>query len=343
MERKLASIQRISKIEPIENADAIEKVSVLGWHCVARKGEFKEGDLCVYCEIDSLLPEGNPDFEFLRTSSYIDKNNQKGFRIRTVKLRGQVSQGICFPLSILTNIAEWGKDELQEGLDTAHILGITKYEPPIPVNMGGLTKGAFPSYIPKTDETRIQSVPDVLIRNKGVECYITEKLDGCSLTAWKEDGELNIASRGIWLKETEENIYWIVANKLDLKGKLPEGLVIQGELIGEGIQGNHYGLKGHDIRWFNVYSLKDNRYLDYLEDVSVIGTIDLKFVPDLAIIKLGDMDIDELVEFSKGVSQLTNINREGIVIRSIAEKTDVELGRLSFKVVNPDYLLKYTE
>jgi RNA ligase (TIGR02306 family) len=336
MERKLASIQRIKKVEPIENADAIEKVSVLGWHCVARKGEFKEGDLCVYCEIDSLLPEGKPDFEFLRASSFIDKNDQRGFRIRTVKLRGQVSQGICFPLSIL-------KTPVKEGDDTTSLLGITKYEPPIPVNMRGITKGRFPPYIPKTDETRIQSVPDVLTRNKGVECYVTEKLDGCSMTAWKEDGELNIASRGLWLKETEENIYWIVANKLGLKYKFLEGIVIQGELIGEGIQGNRYGLKGHDIRWFNVYSLAENKYADYSQAESIIGKMGLSFVPVLTIIQLGYMDIDALVDFSKYKSTLAQVNQEGIVIRSIVEKTDVELGRLSFKVVNPDYLLKYTE
>ena len=80
--RNLASIQKISKLEPIPNADTIEKATVLGWELVVKKGEFKEGDLCVYCEIDSVLPE-RPEFEFLRT---------KKFRIKTIKFKGQISQ-----------------------------------------------------------------------------------------------------------------------------------------------------------------------------------------------------------------------------------------------------------
>src|SRR4051812_39405747 len=105
--RTLASIQTINAVEPILNADAIEKIRVLGWWVVAKKGEHKLGDKVVYCEIDSLLPE-RPEFEFLRASSFkpaqVDETGSvvipAGFRIKTIKLRGQVSQGICFPLSI---------------------------------------------------------------------------------------------------------------------------------------------------------------------------------------------------------------------------------------------------
>src|SRR3954469_22798694 len=105
--RTLASIQTVNAAEPIPNADAIERIRVLGWWVVVKKGEFKPGDKLVYCEIDSLLPE-RPEFEFLRLSSFkpaqLDDAGETilpaGFRIKTVKLRGQVSQGICFPLSI---------------------------------------------------------------------------------------------------------------------------------------------------------------------------------------------------------------------------------------------------
>src|SRR5579863_8664556 len=117
MERKLASIQRVLDVQPILNADAIEVLTILGWKVVANKGEHKVGDLVVYCEVDSILPE-KPEFEFLR------KNH---FRIKTIKLRGQVSQGIVFPLSILpianNEIVAW-----YEGLDVTERLGITKYE-----------------------------------------------------------------------------------------------------------------------------------------------------------------------------------------------------------------------
>jgi RNA ligase (TIGR02306 family) len=91
--RKLASIQKVVKVEPIENADSIEKLTVLGWSVVAKIGEFKEGDYCVFCEIDSILPD-KPEFEFLRS---------KRFRIKTCRMRNTLSQGIVFPLSILKN------------------------------------------------------------------------------------------------------------------------------------------------------------------------------------------------------------------------------------------------
>ncbi|HIE27970.1 TPA: hypothetical protein EYP66_11855 [Candidatus Poribacteria bacterium] len=164
MDRALAHIERIRSIEPIEGADRIEKSTILGWEVVIRKEEFKVGDLVVYIEIDSILPE-REEFEFLR---------DRKFRIKTVRLRGQVSQGIAFPLSILPDGIQ-----IEEGLDVTEALNIHKYEPPIPAQLSGVVKGAFPSFIPKTDETRIQSVPDVLVRHKGKVFFISEKLDGC--------------------------------------------------------------------------------------------------------------------------------------------------------------------
>lgn len=139
--RKLASIQRIKALEPIEGADAIERATVLGWQLVVKKDEFRVGELCIYCEIDSILPE-KPEFEFLKS---------RGMRIRTIRLRGQISQGICFPLSFLP-----AETLIEEDSDVTEILGVTKYEPPIPASLAGVMKGAFPSFIPKTDETRVQ-------------------------------------------------------------------------------------------------------------------------------------------------------------------------------------------
>src|ERR1700744_3519324 len=123
--RKLASIQMIRSLEPIEGADAIEKATVLGWQLVVKKGEFRVGDLCIYCEIDSVMPD-RPEFEFLRP---------RGMRIKTIRLRGQVSQGICLPVSILP-----AGTVLEENIDCTDILEITKYEPPIPACLGGVAK-----------------------------------------------------------------------------------------------------------------------------------------------------------------------------------------------------------
>ena len=180
MTRTLASIETISELNPISGADKIEVARIKGWNVVVRKGEFNVGDKVVYCEVDSVLPE-RPEFEFLK---------DKHYRIRTAKLRGQVSQGICFPLTVLNN-GDWqlsdslpfvpfGFDELEPGFDVTKILGITKYEKPIPVQLRGRMRGPISRLaVPKTDETRVQNIPDVLERHKGVVFYVTEKLDGC--------------------------------------------------------------------------------------------------------------------------------------------------------------------
>src|SRR5436190_15098726 len=154
--RKLASTQTVNAAEPIPNADAIERIRVLGWWVVVKKGEFRPGDKVVYCEIDCLLPE-RPEFEFLRPSSFKPARTDPdtgtalpaGFRIKTIKLRGQVSQGICFPLSILPP-----GTPTDEGADVTDALGVRKWEPPAPAGMGGRVKGGFPGFLPKTDETR---------------------------------------------------------------------------------------------------------------------------------------------------------------------------------------------
>jgi RNA ligase (TIGR02306 family) len=335
MERKLASIQRILSVEPIENADAIERVTVLGWHCVAKKGEFQKGDYCVYCEVDSVLPD-KPEFEFLK---------DRGFRIKTIRLRGQISQGICFPINIITSNPNWLQPSGDfEGCDVTEALGITKWEAKLPIHMSGIAKGSFPSYIPKTDETRIQSVPDVLIRHKGTECYYTEKVDGCSVTVWIQDGNFEVASRNIWMKETSDNVFWRTIRNIDLESKLRgfvngRNIALQGELLGEGIQGNKYKLRGNVILWFNCFDIDKYKYLDLVDATYSMG---LQIVPSLGNLTLNHA-VDELVELAKGKSKLADIHREGIVIRPCTEKTDYELGRLSFKVINPDFLLKYNE
>src|SRR5580693_4743422 len=217
--RKLASIQTIAHTEPIPNADAIEKAQVLGWWVVVKKGEHRPGDKVVYCEIDSLLPE-RPEFEFLRASSFKparpDSTLPPGFRIKTVRLRGQVSQGICFPLSILPPGAP-----TDEGADVTELLDVQKWEPPLPVNMKGRVKGGFPGFLPKTDETRVQVLEPVLLRHQGKTFYVTEKLDGTSFTAFLRQGEFGICSRNLWMDEADEsNILVRVSKRLRLEEKL---------------------------------------------------------------------------------------------------------------------------
>src|SRR5262245_31445071 len=168
--RKLASIQPVNATEPIPNADAIEKIRVLGWWAGVKKGELKPGDRVVYCEIDSLLPE-RAEFEFLRPNCFKPAQTDAtgtvtqaaGFRIKTIKLRGQVSQGICFPLSVLPEGTATDEDA-----DVTESLAIRKWEPPQTVGMGGRVKGSFPGFLPKTDETRVQVLEKTLKKHSGV-------------------------------------------------------------------------------------------------------------------------------------------------------------------------------
>lgn len=178
--RKLASVRIVAQTCPIDGADLIEAAVVDGWKCVVKRGEFKPGDPVIYCEIDSFLPIRD-EFEFLRKSSFKTMGDQEGFRLKTVKLRGQISQGLLLPVSILNRDAVPGEDVSEE-------LGIQKYEPPIPACLTGEVIGPFPVSIQKTDEERVQNLAQDFASYSGQLFYVTEKLDGTSLTAFYDSG-----------------------------------------------------------------------------------------------------------------------------------------------------------
>jgi RNA ligase (TIGR02306 family) len=327
--RKLASIQRIKELRPVDGADAIEMARVLGWQLVVKKGEYKVGDLCVFCEIDSIMPD-KPEFEFLRP---------RKMRIKTIKLRGQISQGICFPLSYLPEATE-----IEEGMDVTEILGVTKFEPPIPFCLEGKMKGRFPSFIPKTDETRIQVLLEVLEPLKGEKCYITEKIDGTSVTYFIKDGEFGVCSRNLELHEDTENSFWKIAREQDIENKLrmlKGNYGLQGEVAGENIQSNPLKLRGQMVFFFSIFDIDEYKYFDFEHFKQTIDLLGLQSVPIVIEEYLLNPDIDHLVELSVGKSLINkDVWREGIVVRSHFEK---KMGneRFSFKVINPNFLLKY--
>lgn len=347
MERKLASIQKILKIEPIENADAIEKATVLGWSLVVKKGEFKVNDLCCYIEIDSMLPVADWN-EFLHSKAKEDK-----IRIKTIRLRGQISQGLALPINILPDFlsTEAQKNEgswrITEGLDVTELLEIEKYEPTIPAELQGEIKGLFPSFLVKTDETRIQAEPQVLERCKGKEFYITEKIDGSSMTVYLNNGEFGVCSRNIDLKESDSNAFWRVATGFKLKTTLEQldyNVAIQGELYGKGVQGNKYKLEDLQFRVFSIFDIDKYRFLDLAEFIHTSAILNLDTVPILKTKYILDDTVDSLVELATDTSQLnTKAQREGIVLRPVVEERDEDLGRLSFKVINPEFLIKHGE
>jgi RNA ligase (TIGR02306 family) len=341
--RKLASIQEITALSPIDGADAIEVARILGWNVVVKKGDFKVGDLCVYCEIDSILPV-RPEFEFLRKH-----HTDTAFRLRTIKLRGQVSQGLALPLSVLPDdFSLIGTKESLVDHEVTDILGIIKYEPYIPACLAGKIKGNFPSWIPKTDETRVQNLQGVLDANKGTEVYETEKLDGSSMTVYlrriNEGGDFGVCSRNLDLEETEGNSFWRAARMFKIEEALRgygRNLALQGELIGPGIQGNKYKLKEIEYRVFNVFDIDTEQYLSFRELAAVVKDLGLQMVPVIDVFKLNH-SIDELVKKAIGFSTLNpTTRREGSVYRTTIETNVHRLGRFSFKGINPEFLLKY--
>lgn len=337
--RKLASIQKIKSLDPIEGADAIEKATVLGWQLVVKKSEFKVGDLCVYCEIDSLFPD-KPEFEFLRP---------RKMRVKTIRLRGQISQGICFPLSFLPS----GFD-IVEDADCTEALGIVKYEPPVPAHLSGIAKGKFPSFIPKTDETRVQVMQRLLDKYKGETCYLTEKLDGSSATFYLYQNEFGVCSRNLDLLEDGENTFWKVARALNIETKLRSlngNFALQGELVGEHIQDNKLKLRGHTVYFFNVFDIDRFEYFPYARFIKTIGDLNLQTVPILSTDYSLSNDIDSIIQMATRKSAVNpDVWAEGIVIRPLMEKIDLILstenfnnGRVTLKAINPEFLLKYGE
>ena len=205
--RKLASIRQIAEIKPHTNADALELAIVDGWQCVVKKGEVRPGDFVVYFEVDSVLPI-NPLFEFLRKSCYVKKDwlpAGEGFRLKTIKLRGEISQGLVLPLETVFPTAT-GLPVL--GQDVTEILGVVKWDPPMPAQLQGLARGVFPSFIQKTDQERIQNVwEEVKEKYDDVTFEVTIKLDGSSCTYYHNEGDVGVCSRNLNLNlEGNDNL-----------------------------------------------------------------------------------------------------------------------------------------
>lgn len=327
--RKLATVDTIRSINPIEGADAIEVATVRGWQVVVKKNEFQIGDLCIYCEVDSNLPLDNPHFAFLQSRA----NGRDRFRVRTIKLRGQISQGIVFPVSILPS-------PVNVGGDVTEMLNIEKYEPPVSAQLSGQIKGVFPSFIPKTDEERIQNLVDMIENFRGQDFYITEKLDGTSATFFF-NGEFGACSRNFELRETEDNTHWMVARKLNIEDVLRrEGnFAIQGEIVGPGIQKNRLNLKDHELRVFRVFNIDEQRALDFKDTVDFCNRNGLTMVPVKDVRPVDGMKISDFIDYSTAKSSINpSAMVEGFVFRTTTHNP-----YFSFKVINPQYLLKHGE
>lgn len=359
MSRKLAHIEKIEWIKPIEGKDRIVLAGVLGWTVIVQKADYQVGQTCVFCEIDSVFPE-KPEYEFLRS---------KKFRIKTMRMAGVLSQGICFPLSVLP------AGNYQIGDDVTELMGITQYEATMdkePVEKATSKKKYpkflmrwawfrklvmskqeakdFPDFISKTDETRIQNVPFYL----DLDCdYVaTEKVDGQSGTFCLKRNrkglfksivyyEFMVCSRNMRIYEKNDSSYWKVVEKYDLKKVLyqligdREWVAIQGECVAPNVQKNKYKVTEADLYIFNLI-FPEGR-VGSLEAKEIVEKQGLKFVPIISErVNLKGKTVAEVLEYATGKSQLYDTLREGIVFRSLD-------GKQSFKAVSPDFLMKHGE
>jgi RNA ligase (TIGR02306 family) len=333
--RKLATIRYISELKPIEGADLIEVAVVDGWNCVVKKGDFEVRQMCVYFEIDSFLPF-HPVFDFLRKNSYKKMGDYEGFRLKTIRLKGVYSQGLLVPIKTLIDSDLLKARNFYVSEDLTQELGIKLYEPPVPAQLSGSVKGNFPSFLIKTDEERVQNLEYHKLLQQ--EYYVTEKLDGSSITVYLKDDSFGVCSRNLDLIEDENNTFWKTVRKLDIESKLKQNnlndISLQGELIGEGVQGNKYKIKGHSIRFFNVFNIEKGEYFDFIEFKKTIETLGLETVPILdENFKLPDSRSDLLI-YAEGKSILCDVEREGIVLRT------KESNRISFKAISNKFLLK---
>lgn len=340
-DRKLATIRVISQLKPIKGADLIEVAVIDGWEVVIKKGEFNVGDLCVYFEIDSWIPT--------ELAPFLSKGKEprvyrgvKGERLKTIKLKGQISQGLVLPIGILG--MDYVGDELN--YDVTELLNILKWEPEIPAQLAGKLEGNFPSYIPKTDQERIQNY----IRNMPLEVNqweVTEKLDGSSMTVYrardiaKMDGghRMGVCSRNYELKlEDTTNAFVATALKLQLFDKLHAynlNVALQGELIGPGIQKNPYGLSELEYYIYDIFDIDKQRYYLPAERQSLCESIGLKHVPVFANYETDSRTtVSELLTFAEGQSNLNpRTQREGLVFKNV-------INNESFKAISNAWLLK---
>jgi len=340
MDRKLASIQVIKELSPINGADAILCAKVLGWECVVKKSEFRVGDRCVYFEIDSVLP-------IAQWNDHLRKEPTKPLRIKTIRLRGALSQGLAMPMSIIPT------GEYEVGQDVTSIVGVEKYEAVVPAHLSGMAKGNFPAFLHKTDETRLQSEPNVLQEaiSKGLVLVGTLKMDGTSFTAYRRDAEFGVCSRNLDLKETEDNSHWRMARKLKLEEILrseSRNLSVQGEMVGPGIQANRLGLSEVDLYLFNLFDIDTGKYLSHNELFVFARKHILNVVPTAHRLDFGGVvgptDINHLLNIANNLNYDNETPAEGIVWRSACETySEVLKGRLSFKTISNRYLLAYKQ
>ena len=371
--RKLATIERVKDIVPHDNADTLEIALIKGWRVIVQKDIFHKNDLVLYFEIDSFLPV-MPQFEFLRKSSFRSSADiGEGFKIKTIKLRGEISQGLLAPLSDFPQYFAWDyvnegwyapkeigyfdSPGFREGDDVTELMGVKKWEIPLAPCLKGDCVGLFPSFIPKTDEERVQNLNHWDIFGHAEDHFeATIKVDGTSMTVFRNkiisdvpfdtEFHVGVCSRNLEVKYSVENLYWKVAQELGLISALSTinmaEIAIQGELAGPGIGKNRAKLDKHGFYIFNIYDIEKKRYYTSLERQDFLNMLREMMgvkTDHVELLEFTDhiiTDTDELMELY-GQTTFNGEKIEGVVFKS------VEHPNFSYKWINPLYLIKNEE
>ena len=370
--RKLVIIQKVAATYLIKDADYIECCQILGWQCITKKDEVKVNDLVVYFEIDSFLPI-EPHFEFLGKTTTFE--GREGYRLRTLKLKKVLSQGLVLPISHFPIEIQTQLSGKQEGDDVTEILKVIKYDNAVqelnqrPGLKSGKAKGSFPSFIPKTDQNRIQNLMHLFETHRDHEFEETLKLDGSSMTCYKIpntpslvakvlswfgkpliDYHFGVCSRNLELSrdanqvtvfdnqgkssEYNQSDFWTMAIKAEIEKKLPIGYAVQGELIGPKIQANHEKVSTLDYFIFDVFDIDAGLYLLPAERQVFCNKYGLQHVPVTNFrTKPFQSTLDELLKHVDTESMNPGTISEGRVYKSLTQA-------LSFKAINNRYLLK---
>lgn len=354
--RKLASIQQINGVYPIVGADRICQYGINGWRVVDQVGKYGTGDKVIFCEVDSWI--SNELCSFLTKPGHSPKefNSILGQRLRTVKLRGALSQGLILPMSVMG--IEFYKDRDSRGLDNCWVktigpkvlgatdkigadvsefLGIVKWELP-PDYFQADQKGNFPTFLFKSDQERIQNCYDDLLPVFATETFeVQEKMEGQSHTVYFNNGEFGVCSRNFDLKDSD-NTFWNSARKYDMETKLRAlgcNIAVISEQCGPGIGGNIYKLTEHQLFVFDIFDIDQQEYLKPKDRVALVNELGLTSATVLASdYVFNGISCDAILAYADGGSVVgfTNTLREGLVFKANSK------ARVSFKAVSNKYL-----
>ena len=326
--RKLATVRKIAEIKAIPEADLIVAYRVDGWWVVDKKAAHTVGDLVVYVEPDAWVPHELAPF-LSKGKEPSEYEGIKGERLRTVRLKKQLSQGLL--LAVPNSFAK------VEGLDCTEALGIKLWEPKLPAQLAGDARGLFPSVVPKTEAERIQNLAGTWDELRKHKFEVTEKVHGSSCSFYLDlEQDFHVCSRNLDLKPSETNAYWKAALKYNVQENMIkhglDGLALQGEIVGEGLNGNQYKL-GLEFFLFSIYDVQQGKYLDAYAREEICAMLGLQHVPVVRL-DVSQMSVEQALVAAEGKSKVNGSEREGLVLKSQQDTSVI------IKIISNRWLLK---